>query len=256
MVLLYSIIFFILGICMGSFFGVVGTRLPNKESIIKPNSYCNNCKKELAWYNLIPLLSFVIQGGKCSFCKTKLSIKYFLYELLTGILYVIGYLIFDLSPELIIYITFVSTLVIVIISDIEYMIILDEVLIIGSILLVIELFIFKDLNFVLISLLSAVISFLGMWGIKLLGDFIFKKESMGGGDIKLMFLIGLLFSLEGSLLTIFISSFIALPYAFIVLIRKKENIVPYGPFISIAAILLFCLKLNDFNLNMLIELIS
>ena len=123
----YRIVFFILGSIMGSFFHVVATRLSKDESIIKPSSHCHICNRKLKWYELIPILSYVIQGGKSRCCKQKLPISYLIIEVITGSLFSVTYHVFKLTPELLINLIFISGLIIVIISDIEYMIILDEV---------------------------------------------------------------------------------------------------------------------------------
>ena len=85
MIVYYIIIFFIIGLIMGSFFGVVGTRLSEGKSIIRPGSHCTYCNHELKWYELIPVFSYLIQGGKCRNCKKKLSVFYPIIELITGI---------------------------------------------------------------------------------------------------------------------------------------------------------------------------
>ena len=129
---LYLIIFFIFGSIMGSFYHVLATRRSNGLSIVKPASHCEKCKHELKWYELIPILSYIFQGGKCRKCKTKLPISYLLMEVCTGILFAVCYHVFDTPLEIAISLVFVSSLIIIIISDIEYMIILDEVLIFAS----------------------------------------------------------------------------------------------------------------------------
>ena len=133
----YRIVFFILGSIMGSFFHVVATRLSKDESIIKPSSHCHICNRKLKWYELIPILSYVIQGGKSRCCKQKLPISYLIIEVITGSLFSVTYHVFKLTPELLINLIFISGLIIVIISDIEYMIILDEVLSFSSFLIII-----------------------------------------------------------------------------------------------------------------------
>ena len=110
--MLITIIFFIFGLIFGSFFQVVGLRLPKGESIIKPASHCTSCDKKLKWYELIPILSYLMQGGKCRNCKKHISIKYPLYELLTGISYALCYLVFGFSTDIIIPLTLISTLII------------------------------------------------------------------------------------------------------------------------------------------------
>ena len=242
----YIIVFFILGLLLGSFFNVVGLRLPKAESIIKPRSHCSKCNRTLKWYELIPVVSYVIQLGKCRGCKKHISIKYPLFELLTGVCYALCYVIFGLSLDIIIPLTLVSALIIVIVSDTEYMVIPDEVILITSILLVTETFFIKGTSAFATSLLNGVLSFGGMYLIKIIGDFVFKKESLGGGDIKLMFMIGLVFSFNTMIVILFLSSFMALPYSIAVLLMKKDPIVPYGPFISLTALTLLFLKLSEF----------
>lgn len=251
----YIIVFFILGLLLGSFFNVVGLRLPKAESIIKPRSHCSKCNRTLKWYELIPVVSYVIQLGKCRGCKKHISIKYPLFELLTGVCYALCYVIFGLSLDIIIPLTLVSALIIVIVSDTEYMVIPDEVILITSILLVAETFFIKGTSAFATSLLNGVLSFGGMYLIKIIGDFVFKKESLGGGDIKLMFMIGLVFSFNTMIVILFLSSFMALPYSIAVLLMKKDPIVPYGPFISLTALTLLFLKLTEFSLIDLINYI-
>ena len=244
MEMFYRIMFFIFGCLMGSFYHVVATRVSNEESIIKPGSHCHVCNKKLRWFELIPIVSFVIQGGKSRCCKQRLPISYLIVEVITGSLFSISYHVFKISPELFINLIFISGLIIVIISDIEYMIILDEILTISSILIVIVKFIFFGFKATVLCLGAAIGAFLLMLIVKLIGDFIFKKESLGGGDIKLMFLFGLVLGLPMSIVTIFFATFIAFPIAIYVLFRRKDNMIPFGPFLSIAAIILLISKIN------------
>ena len=251
--MLVIIIFFILGLIFGSFFQVVGLRLPKGESIIKPASHCTNCDKPLKWYELIPVLSYIIQGGKCRKCKKHISIKYPLYELLTGICFALCYMVFGLTKDIIIPLTLISALIIVIISDIEYMVIPDEILFIGTITILIEIIVLQGWNEFFHAFLGGLFGFILMYVIKLLGDFIFKAESLGGGDIKLFFMLGLIFNFDTIIVIIFLASFFALPYAISIMLMKKDNIVPYGPFISLTAITLVLLKLTNFSLLELIN---
>ena len=249
---LYLIIFFIFGSVMGSFYHALATRLSNGLSIVKPASHCEKCNHILKWYELIPIISYIIQKGKCRECKTPLPISYFLMEICTGILFAVCYHVFDTPIEIAISILFVSSLITIIISDIEYMIILDEVLIFGIIgiiiLNIIEISITSGIVIGLyqtsIKVLSGIGAFATMLLIKKLGDFLFKQESLGGGDIKLMFLIGLVIGYEMSICNIFFATFLAFPIALILLITKKDNMIPFGPFLSMSAILLFIWGLN------------
>lgn len=235
----YLIIFFIFGSIMGSFYHVIATRLSAGNSIITPQSHCEKCQHTLKWYELIPILSYLIQRGKCRNCKAKLPLSYLLMEICTGILFAVCYHVFGLELKLITALIFVSSLIIIIISDIEYMIILDEVLIfaIAAIILV-DIFDIGLYNTTL-QILSGIGAFATMLLIKKLGDLIFKQESLGGGDIKLMFLVGLVIGYPMSICNIFFATFIAFPIALVLLITKKDNIIPFGPFLSMSAIILY-----------------
>ena len=140
-VIIFSILIFIIGICFGSFFNVVGYRLPNNMSIVFPSSHCPNCKRKLGKLELIPIFSFIIQKGKCKGCNSTISAFYPVFEFITGITFVLCYLSFkEVYPELLNIIfacLFASSIIIIMISDIKYMIIPDEVLIFFSIVLVI-----------------------------------------------------------------------------------------------------------------------
>ena len=182
------IIIFIFGSIMGSFLNVLAVRLSNNESIIYPRSHCHNCNHKLKWYELIPIISYVIQKGKSRCCHTRIPISYLIVEIVTGALYCTTYHSFGFTNELIISLIFISSLIVVIISDIEYMIILDEVIASSCIIIIILYLSLFGLEFTVNKILSAILAFITMYVIKLIGDHLFKRESMGGGDIKLMFL--------------------------------------------------------------------
>ena len=244
MELYYTTVLFIFGTIFGSFFNVVGSRLPNGESIVTPPSHCTNCNHRLTWKELIPIVSFLLQRGKCVKCKHEISWFHPLYELATGILFALSYQIFGFSIELLLALTFVSTLMILIVSDYYYMIIPDSILLVGIILIMIEIFIMIGWQNLLFSVIDGLIAFAIMYVIKLFGDFLFKKESMGGGDIKLLFLFGLVLGAPVAILSIFLASFIALPISLLILYRNKTNIIPFGPFLSISAMILFFLQID------------
>lgn len=249
---LYLFIFFIFGSVMGSFYHVLATRLSKGLSIIKPPSHCEKCNHELKWFELIPIISYIIQGGKCRECKSKMSLSYLLIEICTGILFAVCFHVFDFTTELIISLIFISSLIIIIISDIEYMIILDEVLIFSIFsIIIIDIF---DVGFYETSLkvLNGIGSFLTMYLIKKIGDAIFKQESLGGGDIKLMFLIGLVIGYPMAVSNIFLATFIAFPIALFLLASKKDNIIPFGPFLSMGAIILYIWGLTFSDILMFI----
>ena len=241
---LYLTIFFVFGSVMGSFYHVIASRLSKGKSIISPPSHCENCNHYLKWYELIPIISYLIQGGKCRKCKAKMPISYILMEICTGILFAVCYHVFGYSLQLIVALIFVSSLIIIIISDIEYMIILDEVLIIAIFSIIVVDIIDLGLYETALKIASGLGSFITMILIKKIGDIMFKQESLGGGDIKLMFLVGLVIGYPMSVCNIFFATFIAFPIALFLLIFKKDNIIPFGPFLSMAGIILYIWGLN------------
>ncbi len=247
---IYTIYFFILGIVFGSFFNVVGYRLPKEQSIVNPPSHCPKCNHKLKFLELIPIFSFLIQGGKCRNCKQKISWFYTIFELLTGVLFALAYLRFGISNELITALVFISMSIIIIISDYQTFIIPDEILVFAGCFFLTFILVNSGVDQFLISLLSGIISFLIMYALKKVGDLSFKKESMGGGDLKLMFIFGIVFGYQLSIVVLFLASIIGLPISIIILKIKKTNIIPFGPFLCIAALILLFF---NFNFNDLIN---
>ncbi len=244
MEVLISIYLFIIGTVFGSFYNVVGYRLPNGDSIAFPPSHCPNCNYKLKFWELIPIISFIFQKGKCTNCKEKISFIYPFFEGLTGILFVLSYLSFGLTPKLIIALTFISMLIIIIVSDYEYMIIPDEVLIFFGILLFIEILLINGPLIALKSIFHGLIAFLIMFLLKKFGDFIFKKESMGGGDIKLLFIFGMVLTSPIAILSIFLGSLIGLPISLVMLKKDNSHIIPFGPFLAAGAIILLLMHID------------
>lgn len=239
---------------MGSFLDVLAMRLSNNKSILWPASHCENCQHKLKWYELIPIISYLIQGGKCRSCKTKLPVSYLVIEVVTGVLYIVSYHSFGFSPKFLISLIFISGLITIIVSDIEYMIILDEIIAITSILVIILKLIFFGIERTAVSIIGGILAFLTMYAIKLVGDKLFKRESMGGGDIKLMFLFGLVIGYPLSICDIFLATFIAFPIAIYMLFRRKDNLIPFGPFLAMAAILIHISKIEFIDIiNFLIK---
>jgi leader peptidase (prepilin peptidase)/N-methyltransferase len=253
MELYYIIVFFIFGTILGSFYNVVGYRLPRGESIAFPSSHCTKCGHKLTPLELIPIFSFLLQRGKCKRCGNKISWFYTIFELATGILFSLSYYIFGFSFDLLIYLTFISMLLIVIISDYQTMIIPDELLITTGILLIIELVLKGGYTLLLNSLLEAIIMFSIMFIMKKIADKAFGRESMGGGDIKLMFIYGLVLGWPTSCMSICLASFIGLPISLIMLKKTNNHEIPFGPFLAISAIILVLFKID---INTLINWMS
>ena len=244
---------FVLGTILGSFYNVVGYRLPKGESIVTPPSHCPKCNHRLEPWELIPIVSFLLQGGKCRSCKASISWYYPVFEAFCGALFVLSYISFGLNLELIIVLTFISMLIIIMVSDYHYMIISDEVLIFFGIAILIEKILINGIKSIPYALLSALIAFVVMFLLKKMGDFIFKQESMGGGDIKLLAIFGLMLGWPNALISIVAGAFIGLPISLLAVNMKKTHIVPFGPFLALGAILVL---LTHFDLGTFIQLLA
>ena len=249
----YYISFFILGCVFGSFYNVLGLRVPNNESIVFPNSHCPKCGNELKWYELIPILSFFLLKGKCSNCKQKISLLYPLNELFCGLLFMISYYSFGFSLELVIALTLSSLLILVIASDLTYMIIPDSFTFVSIIIIVIVNLVNIGVMETLVRIGYGVLSFVIMFIIMKMGNLIFKKESMGGADIKLMFLVGMVIDPILALLVIVIASVIALPVSLFVYFKNNEHMIPFGPFIMLGLLILYFTKFNIYDFINLIN---
>jgi leader peptidase (prepilin peptidase) / N-methyltransferase len=240
----YIITLFIFGTIFGSFFNVVGYRLPKEESIIFPPSHCPNCNYKLKALDLIPILSYFILRGKCRSCKKKISWFYPLFEFITGLLFSLSYIVFGYNIELLMALVFISSMIIVFISDYQTMIIPDEIIIFSTVALLILTFISSDLSNTIDAFLSGLIAFAAMFSLKLFGDSIFKKESMGGGDIKLLLVFGIYLGWELAIFSVFLASFIGLPISLIYLKLKKDNVIAFGPFLTISAVIITLLQID------------
>lgn len=234
-----EIMFFIIGLIFGSFYNVVGLRLPNNESIIKPGSHCPKCKHKLSWYENIPVISYIFLRGKCKSCKQKISFIYPAIELLTGILFLSSYLVFGLTYDCAIAIILSSLVSIIFVSDSKYMIINDSPLLISGIIIVIIKIINEGLKEGLYSILSGLLIFGIVYALMLLGDFLFKRESLGGGDIKLSFIAGLSLGPVLGIFYIILASFLAFPYAMYISVKGEEGMLPFGPFLATSMLLLY-----------------
>jgi leader peptidase (prepilin peptidase)/N-methyltransferase len=220
---------FIYGAVFGSFFNVVGLRVPMKQSIVAPRSSCPTCGHRLKSYELIPVISYIIQRGKCRGCQSRISPIYLFFELLTGILFATAPLFIGWSGELIVALTLISMFMIIIVSDINYMLIPDKILI----------------WFAGIFLLERIIWSLTPWWDSLLGagtGFILlliiafvSKGGMGGGDIKLYALLGFVLGFKLVLLSFFLSTLFGAViggFALLFKIVKRKQPIPFGPFIA------------------------
>jgi leader peptidase (prepilin peptidase) / N-methyltransferase len=214
---------------LGSFYNVVGLRVPLKKSIVKPRSSCPYCRHQLTAVELIPVFSYLSQKGKCRRCKGRISPLYPFMEALNAGLFVLAYLQLGMQWELLAAWTLISMLVIITVSDLKYMVIPDKVLLFFLALIILER-LFIPLSPWWDSLAGGALGF----GLLLLIAII-SKGGMGGGDIKLYGVIGLAAGVKVTILSFMFATFlgavIGLSALAFKLIEKGEPI-PFGPFIA------------------------
>ncbi len=237
MIYIMAFLFFLFGLIIGSFLNVCIYRIPIGKSIVYPPSSCPNCNTRIKWYDNIPVLSYIALGGRCRNCKSKISFIYPAVELLTGILSLLIFLKYGLSIQTGAFLVFSYALIVGSFIDIKYYIIPDRISI-GLIVVGIAFSYFLPIG-IKNSLLGAVGGFLLLYFVAILGQIVFKKEAMGGGDIKLLSGIGAFIGIKGILFTLFFASFLgSIVGVFLILIGKKEitSKLPFGPYLSLSAI--------------------
>lgn len=232
------------GCAIGSFLNVCVYRLPREQSLIRPASRCPSCERPIAWADNIPLISYLLLRGVCRHCRKPISWRYPVVELLTGLMTVAVVHRFGVGPVAWVYLAFIYGLIVSSFIDLEFRIIPDEISLGGLIVGLVASGLIPtlhgtDVRFVALG--RAVIGLLVGGGVLyltgLLGDFLFKKESMGGGDIKLLAMAGSILGWKPVALTFFLAPMLALGPGLFVLLRKRSHEIPYGPFLSLAMVL-------------------
>lgn len=232
--LVWLMIFFIIGCIFGSFFNVVGLRVPQNIPFSLDRSYCPTCHKQLHWYELIPIMSYLIQQGQCKGCSCRISPIYPFIELSTGTLFAFSFWKIGLSGELFVALLLVSVLIIIFVTDVTYMVIPDKVLLFFLPLFLIMRFA-VPLDPWYDAILGAAVGF-----ILLASLIILSQGGMGGGDMKLFALLGIVLGWKSTLLTLFISSLtgavLGIVLILIGIVRRRQR-VPFGPFIIAGALI-------------------
>jgi leader peptidase (prepilin peptidase)/N-methyltransferase len=229
------LLIFILGLIVGSFLNVCIYRIPRGQSIIFPPSACPTCGKRLKPCHMVPVLSFLLLGGKCAYCKEKISAVYPIVELGTAALYTFLLYRFSIGMLFFKYSLLFSILIVVCFIDMENQIIPDEIIIVG--LLAGIIFSSVDIQNLFRDYIPGALIGSGI----LLLIVILSRGGMGGGDIKLMAVIGIFLGWRKALLALFISFILGGIFAFVLLITRKKGMkdaVPFGPFLGAAAMVM------------------
>ena len=228
---------FIFGLIIGSFLNVCIYRLPRKESVAWPSSHCPLCGSAISALYNIPILSYILLKGRCRSCKSPISIRYPLVELLTGALFSLVVSRYHLSPYALISLAFTAILIVGSIIDIEHRIIPNILNYLGTILAGVGLI----FSYLPITPVEGAVGFLAGGGFFYLAavasPYLFKKEGMGGGDIKLIAFLGLYLGWKKVFLTIFLGSLIGAVTGIGLIalkVTEKKDLIPFGPYLSVA----------------------
>ena len=229
-----------LGSVIGSFLNVCIYRMPRERSVVFPPSHCPQCAQPIAWHDNIPILSYLVLRGRCRRCRERITPRYLLVELLTAASTVAVTARFGHGAVGLVYLALVCGLIVASFIDLEFQIIPDEISKGGMALGVLFSVLIPSLHGTgshLIALQRSVIGLLVGGGLLyvtgLAGNVVFRKESMGGGDVKLLAMAGSILGWKLVVLTFFVAPFLALIPGLAVLLFKRSHVIPYGPFLSL-----------------------
>ncbi len=232
------------GFFIGSFLGVVIDRSPLKKSVFKGRSCCTYCEKKLGIFDLIPIVSFILLGGKCRYCHKKISIYYPIFEITTGVIYFITafYLInkfvyLDLITILF-YLFIASILIVVFFSDLKYEIIPNRIVLIGILIALLYILIYSPILF-----LNHVYSGFGAFLFLLFIFLITRGKGMGFGDVKFALFMGILLPFPSIIVSFYIAFLTGAAVSIILILWKGKHFlkktIPFGPFLALATYISF-----------------
>ncbi|NIP42762.1 MAG: prepilin peptidase [candidate division Zixibacteria bacterium] len=242
-----------MGLILGSFLNVVIYRLPRGKSIVKPRSACPTCGKAIPFYLNIPVFSYLFLRGKCKHCAAKISPRYLFVELISGLIVLGFYFWLGASWQFLGYTVLTLSLLAIFMIDLEHYIIPDEITYPGMVLGLAFSLVNPEIT-ILESITGMLLGGGGLFLIALIGDWIFKKESMGGGDIKLAAMLGAFLGWQQVLFVFIAASVIGL-IASVIAMHFSENVrenhrIPFGPFLAAAAVT--AIIFGDYIINLYI----
>ncbi|MBI5192016.1 MAG: prepilin peptidase [Nitrospirae bacterium] len=236
---LFYLFIFMIGASIGSFLNVCIYRLPLEQSIVSPPSHCPVCNTPIRFYDNIPVLSFIILGGRCRTCRTPISVQYVSVEIFNAVGYIFLFREFGLSPTFIIYAIFFSSLVVLSVIDLYYKILPDIITIPGIILGLISSSLILSTGFK--SSLVGLLIGGGLFYIVSVGSLvILNREGMGGGDVKLIAMIGAFLGWRDVIVTIMLASLIGSIVGIFMMIffgKDRKYQIPFGPFLALGGMI-------------------
>lgn len=238
-----KLIVFVFGAIIGSFLNVCIHRLPKNGSLIFPPSHCPNCQRSILWHDNIPILSYLLLGGRCRFCRARISFRYMTVEVLTAAILTLLFAALGVSPKFFAYSLMTCGLIVATFVDFEIREIPDQVSVGGLIAGIAASFLFPSLldspgrmHGLLYSFEGALAGGGSIYIMGILGELIFRREAMGGGDVKLMAMIGAFLGWKLALVTFFVAPIFGAAVGVILRLKDGREIIPYGPYLSLAAL--------------------
>lgn len=230
---------FMVGTCVGSFLNVCIYRIPENKSIVTPGSSCPNCNNSIPFYLNVPILSYLFLMGRCKFCNVPISLRYPIIELITGVFALLLYAKFSLSPQFFYWFVFISVLITISFIDFDHQIIPDIISIPGILIFSSSFYFLPEMT-VKSTSLGVLVGGGSLYAVAFVYYLLKKQEGMGGGDIKLLAMIGAATGIKGVFFTVFIGSVLGSIGGLLIMLYIKNNDaklkIPFGPFLSIGAV--------------------
>jgi len=233
-----NFVVFVFGAAIGSFLNVCIYRLPAKASIVKPSSHCPHCNHSIRFYDNIPLISFIFLQGVCRYCNKAISWRYPLVELITAILALLLFIKFGLSLKFLVFFVFIAVLIVITFIDLDHQIIPDIFTLPGIPIFFLAAVFLAEVPW-LDALLGVLIGGGILFVIAVVYELISKREGMGGGDIKLLAMIGGFLGWKSLIFILLFSSLTGAIIGIAAITIKKQDMkyaVPFGPFLSAAVV--------------------
>jgi leader peptidase (prepilin peptidase) / N-methyltransferase len=233
----------LLGLCVGSFLNVCILRLAKEDkrqrSLFHPPSTCPRCGRRIAWRDNVPVVSWLVLRGRCRWCGQPISIQYPIIEAVVGILWIVAMLAYGPTVRFVEAGVLGTILLGIAVTDARHYLIPDEYNWAG-LLIGLALSLTAGVSGFVGAVLGACAGFALLYAVGLIGGWVFKEEAMGGGDIKMMAMVGAFVGWKGVLLTVFAGSvFGSLVYVPLLLLRKRKRHVPFGVFLAMGAAVVF-----------------
>lgn len=234
-----GIVSIIFGALIGSFLNVCIIRLPKEESIVTPGSHCPHCGTPIQFYDNIPLISYIFLQGRCRHCHRTISFQYPLVEGITALSSFILFMKFGASLSYLLYFSFVAALIVITVIDLYHQIIPDVISIPGIGVGVLASLITPQTT-LFNSLIGILLGGGSLFFVATVYQWLFKREGMGGGDVKLLAMIGAFLGWKAVILTILLGSLVGSITGIVVMILKRKDFkyaIPFGPFLALGAVI-------------------